>query len=251
MGRVLYFTHAEYAEKWQEIAAIFSRDAVLQGAFDKFAEAKRPKRGSLPVDAAFLKEIEGWRQALAKNIAARNPKVDVREINFAVQRIIDRIIFLRIAEDRGIEPYGRLQGLLNGKNVYARLVELFERADDRYNSGLFHFKEEKGRAERPDELTPRLKLDDDPLQDIIGDLYLPKSPYAFSVISADIVGAVYEQFLGKVIRLTAGHRVKVEEKPEVRKAGASITRPRTSSSTSSSRRWGSCSRGGHRSRRWS
>jgi hypothetical protein len=30
---------------------------------------------------------------------------------------------------------------------------------------------------------------------------------------------VYERFLGKVIRLTAGHQAKVEEKPEVRKAG--------------------------------
>jgi hypothetical protein len=27
------------------------------------------------------------------------------------------------------------------------------------------------------------------------------------------------KFLGKVIRLTAGHQAKVEEKPEVRKAG--------------------------------
>jgi Alw26I/Eco31I/Esp3I family type II restriction m6 adenine DNA methyltransferase len=219
VGRVLYFTHAEYAEKWEEIAGIFSRDAVLKGAFDKVAEGKRPRRGSLPVDEAFLKEIEGWREALAKNLAARNPKLEVREINFAVQRIIDRIIFLRIAEDRGIEPYGRLQGLLNGKNVYARLFELFERADDRYNSGLFHFKEERGRAERPDGLTPGLKVDDEVLKDIIEDLYPPKSPYAFSVIPADILGAVYEQFLGKVIRLTTGHHVKVEEKPEVRKAG--------------------------------
>ena len=219
VGRVLYFTYAEYAEKWDEIAAIFSQDAVRQGAFDKFAEAKRPRRGTTAVDEAFLEEIEGWREALAKNIAARNSQRDVREINFAVQRIIDRIIFLRIAEDRGIEPYGRLQGLLNGKNVYARLMELFEQADDRYNSGLFHFKEEKGRAERPDELTPRLKVDDEVLKDIIEDLYPPKSPYAFSVIPADILGAVYEQFLGKVIRLTAGHHVKVEEKPEVRKAG--------------------------------
>lgn len=117
VGRVLYFTHAEYVEKWEEIAGIFSRQAVLQGAFDKFAEAKRPKRGSLPVDEAFLKEIEGWREALAKNIAVRNQKLDVREINFAAQRIIDRLIFLRIAEDRGIERYGQLQGLLNGKNV--------------------------------------------------------------------------------------------------------------------------------------
>ena len=39
------------------------------------------------------------------------------------------------------------------------------------------------------------------------------------MLPADILGQVYEQFLGKVIRLTAGHQAKVEEKPEVRKAG--------------------------------
>ena len=33
------------------------------------------------------------------------------------------------------------------------------------------------------------------------------------------MGHVYEQFLGKVIRLTKSHQAKVEEKPEVRKAG--------------------------------
>jgi hypothetical protein len=36
---------------------------------------------------------------------------------------------------------------------------------------------------------------------------------------AEILGNVYEQFLGKVIRLTASHQAKVEEKPEVKKAG--------------------------------
>ncbi len=41
----------------------------------------------------------------------------------------------------------------------------------------------------------------------------------FREIPADILGQVYERFLGKVIRLTAGHQAKVEEKPEVRKAG--------------------------------
>jgi hypothetical protein len=38
-------------------------------------------------------------------------------------------------------------------------------------------------------------------------------------LPADILGQVYEQFLGKVIRLTEGHRAVVEEKPEVKKAG--------------------------------
>jgi hypothetical protein len=52
----------------------------------------------------------------------------------------------------------------------------------------------------------------------IGSLYFPDCPYEFSVLPADILGQVYEQFLGKVIRLTAGHQAKVEEKPEVRKA---------------------------------
>lgn len=57
------------------------------------------------------------------------------------------------------------------------------------------------------------------LKEIIGALYWPKSPYAFAVIPADILGHVYEQFLGKVIHLTSDHRAVVEEKPEVRKAG--------------------------------
>ena len=44
-------------------------------------------------------------------------------------------------------------------------------------------------------------------------------PHPDRVIGFEILGEVYEQFLGKVIRLTAGHQAKVEEKPEVRKAG--------------------------------
>jgi hypothetical protein len=63
------------------------------------------------------------------------------------------------------------------------------------------------------------------LSGIIGNLYYPDSPYEFSVFPADILGQVYEQFLGKVIRLTAGHRAKVEEKPEVKKAGGVFYTP--------------------------
>ena len=64
-----------------------------------------------------------------------------------------------------------------------------------------------------------LKIDDRVLKYIFRYLYYPNSPYEFSVISTEILGNVYEQFLGKIIRLTEGHRAKVEEKPEVKKAG--------------------------------
>ncbi|MGD9841058.1 MAG: N-6 DNA methylase [Candidatus Bipolaricaulis sp.] len=218
-ARILYLTCDEYDARWDELAGIFTKEAVLKGSFDRFAESTKAKRGTAEVDTAFLKEIEAWRDELARNIALRNPELSQRELNFAVQRTIDRIIFLRICEDRGIEPYGGLQALLNGANVYRRLGELFRRADERYNSGLFHFRPEKGRAEPPDELTLDLVVDDKVLKDILRRLYYPESPYEFSVLPADILGQVYEQFLGKVIRLTAGHRAVVEEKPEVRKAG--------------------------------
>jgi len=225
VGRVLYLTCEQYAEKWDEIAAIFSREAVLKGSFDKYAEGTKGKRGTATVDDVFLEEIERWRDLLARNIAMRNPELSQRELNFAVQRTIDRIIFLRICEDRGIEPYGRLMTLRNGERVYPRLCEFFQRADERYNSGLFHFQKEKDRPEIPDELTLSLNLDDKVLKDIFANLYYPESPYEFSVLSADILGQVYERFLGNVIRLTAGHQAKVEKKPEVRNAGGVFYTP--------------------------
>lgn len=224
-SRLFYCTFRDYADKWDEIAAIFSKDAVLKGSFDKYATTSKGKRGTTEVDSAFLEEIEGWRDLLARNIALRNDNLSQRELNFAVQQTIDRIIFLRICEDRGIEPYGRLMALQNGENVYGRLRELFRAADDRYNSGLFHFKREKGRAEAPDELTLNLEIDDKPLKEIFKNLYYPDCPYEFSVLGAEILGSVYEQFLGKVIRLTAGNRAVVEDKPEVKKAGGVFYTP--------------------------
>jgi predicted type IV restriction endonuclease len=218
-GRTKYIKYTEYPERWEEIAEIFSREAVLKGSFDKYAEVAGRRKGTAEVDAAFLAEIEGWREQLARNIALRNGALSNRQLNFAVQRTIDRIIFLRICEDRGIEQYGQLMSLLNGSEVYKRLITQFERADERYNSGLFYFQKEKGRLDAPDEMTPGLTIDDKNLKEIIKTLYYPESPYEFSVLPADILGQVYEQFLGKVITLTAGHRAKVEDKPEVKKAG--------------------------------
>lgn len=218
-GRIHYFTYKDYLEKWDEIASIFSKESIYRGSFDRYAHSSKNKRGTAEVDDAFLDEIEGWRDSLAKNIALRNFGLSQRELNYAVHQIIDRIVFLRIAEDRGIEPYGRLKNLQNQQNLYGHLCVQFQEADDRYNSGLFHFKEEKGRRQRPDTLSPHLTIDDKTLKEIIRNLYYPESPYEFSVLSADILGQVYERFLGKVIRLTSSGQAKIEEKPEVRKAG--------------------------------
>ncbi len=218
VGRREYLTYEEYIARWDFLYGTFSKDAVLRGEFDRYVESKKG-RGAAPVDDVFLGEIEEWRKALAINLARRNEVLDEASLNFAVQRIIDRILFLRIAEDRGTETEGQLQSLLKGEGVYSRLVTLFDRADERYNSGLFHFSEDKGRNETPDTLTPTLKVDDRTLKVIINGLYYPQSPYEFTMVPAEILGSVYERFLGKVITLTGGHTARIVEKPEVRKAG--------------------------------
>ena len=217
-ARLRYYQYGDYIDKWDELESRFSREAVAGGALREWIEGERI-RGFFSVDQAFLREMENWRETLAKVIALHNRDLSQRQLNLLVQRTIDRIVFLRIAEDRDIEAYGRLRSAAGeGKQVYEELKILFNEADDKYNSGLFHFGKDE-RASDPDTHSMTMHVPDEPLRHIIKNLYFPFSPYEFSVLSADILGQVYEQFLGKVIELSAGGAVRVEEKPEVRKAG--------------------------------
>ncbi|MCK9521658.1 MAG: Eco57I restriction-modification methylase domain-containing protein [Proteobacteria bacterium] len=218
-GRIKLIHYKEYSSRWQEIVDLFSAEAVRRGALDKYTTGLKGKKGTADVDDAFLEEIEDWREKMARNIALRNQWIDITGLNYAVQVIIDRIVFLRICEERGIEPENQLLGATKSVQIYQNLCALFQKADKKYNSGLFHFEQERNRSSHPDQVTLTLNIDDSVLKDIISNLYYPKSPYAFLYIPADILGQIYERFLGKVIRLTPGHRAKVEEKPEVRKAG--------------------------------
>ena len=237
-SRVMLFTFEDYVERWDEIAQIFSREAVWNGSFDRYAEGSKGKRGTTEVDDEFLKEIEEWRILLARNIALRNFRPSAgstetapnlhraeRQLNYAVQTTIDRILFLRICEDRQIEPTDQLLQIAEGSDIYAKLLLLFQKADQKYNSGLFHFSKEKGQTSDPDTFTPSLQIDDKVLRQIIKSTYFP-CPYMFNEIPVEILGQVYEQFLGSVIRLTPGGQAKVEEKPEVRKAGGVYYTPR-------------------------
>lgn len=101
VGRVTYLRYTEYANEWDKIAGIFSPEAIPKGSFDRYAESTTTKKGTTGVDSAFLQVIEEWRSSLARNFALRNPSLTPIELNYAVQRTIDRILFLRICEDRG------------------------------------------------------------------------------------------------------------------------------------------------------
>jgi len=224
VGRIAYFKVDELANHWEFLWGLASREAVANGSIEEYARDSSKAKGTRSVDSEFLSEIKAWRLELAKDIAKENLFLDAQQLSLAVQRLIDRLVFLRFAEARGLEHYGDLLQLASRQGIYKRLWSLFNRADDKYNSGLFH-KSEIAADGEISAAEPLLNVGDEVLRQILSKLYFPY-PYEFSVIPGDVLGNVYEQFLGDEIQLSAEREVVVEEKLEVRKAGGVYYTPR-------------------------
>ena len=213
-ARIEYLTYKQYAEHFEELYDKISWDAVDLGKFDTYYESARDKKGTASVDNDILAMIEKWRTILAEDIALHNEEIDEFNLTSCVQKIIDRILFLRICEDKEIEERGTLKKIAEQKvEIYTKLRNLFEAANDKFNAGLFS----------TDKFLDSLNIQDKTLCTIINELYYPVCQYEFSVLPVEILGSIYEQFLGKIIRFTrktkSGHSVEIIEKPEVQKAG--------------------------------
>jgi type I restriction-modification system DNA methylase subunit len=197
----------EYLDKWDALWDAFSKEAVAEGSIERLIG--KVGRNVKTLDDEFLADISSWRETLARNVALRNKDLSMDQINEAVQRILDRLIFIRNLEDRGIESEEGLLFITNAKEkIYLHLIPLFRKLDVEYNGQIFkeHFSE-------------TISIDDPVIKGIIKQLYSPQSPYAFDIIEPEILGRIYERFLGSKIRLTESHQAKVEEKPEVLHAG--------------------------------
>jgi len=209
VARIFYCTFEDYEKNFETIRNVLSKEAIKTGSLNKYLDKAQIKRGVSEVDKEFLELIEDWRKHLAQNLALQNKKITIQSLNYAVQKIIDRIIFLRIGEDKGVENYGNLLALAKEKDIYKALNDYFVKADKKYNSEIF----------KQEQTLTSLKIDNDTLGDIINSLYYPDCPYELSVLPIDILGSIYECFLGKTIHLTLTHQSRIEDKPEVKKAG--------------------------------
>jgi hypothetical protein len=219
VARLMFFGFEELAAEWEKLEALISYQAVRGGSLERHAETIQVKRGTSEVGTIFLAELEQWRRALVRDIASRHKSLTPGQFNLLVQKIIHGVVFLRIAEARGIEARGQLQSLLDAPQIGDELVKLFRRAGQRYSSRLFDFSRDVERPQEPDELAPALRAGNDALARLLRRLCYPESPYEFSVLATAILGQVYEQFLGQVITLNGRHQATAVRKPEIRKAG--------------------------------
>ena len=210
-------TYAQYHDEFDRLYDTFSRDAVEAGSLDTLTKKLLQKKtGDFALDKTFLDDLSKWREELARDIAKhpRNRRqLNDYTLNESVQRILDRIVFFRVCEDREIEVENTLLAVLQmwksrpGISLYSLLNDLFKLRRTLYNGLLFS----------PHECEA-LEVGDDVLVKILQNLNYPFSPYHFNEIGVEILGSIYEKFLGKTIHLTA-KTVRVDEKPEVRKAG--------------------------------
>lgn len=217
-ARIQYMRYDQYEENFDYLWNTFSKEAVQTGSFDQYCESGKNKRGTSEIDNELLSTIEKWRLDLAKNIALRNPQLSLRNLNVAVQKIIDRIIFLRIAEDKDMEDLETLKNACNSSDAYNELKKVFENANVKYNSGLF----------ASENWINELIIDSKVLKDIANELYYPSCPYAWVALPVEVLGNIYEKFLGSEINfknVKNGHTVTVEEKPEIKKAGGVFYTP--------------------------
>jgi Eco57I restriction-modification methylase/TaqI-like C-terminal specificity domain len=221
-GRLLKLAYTEYLDNAEKLWE-FSKERVTAGSLDALLPRdRRTQRLRIPVDQVFLDEMTGWREDLARNIFKNNPGLTAKQLNEIVQRLLDRIIFIRIAEDRRIIEKRQLADGVDewkargGKfHIFDWLVPLFAKINDDFNGEIF----------KPNELLEGTKVDSEVLARIIERLYPPRSPYRFDVIGVELLGSIYERYLGKTIRPTA-RQVRVEEKPEVRHAGGVYYTPK-------------------------
>jgi len=212
VARVKVFDCTEYIEAFDDLYDLISFESAASGRLDDLFSVF--ERVGQTFDDYFLEQIEDWRKKLAQSVVHMNEQLDGKDINFLIQRLLNRIVFLRICEDRTIEKYEMLKTIEN----YDQLKALFQRSDKKYNSGLFDFIE--------DNLSLNIELDAEILIEIFKDLYYPLSPYDFSVVDPYILSQIYEKFLGSRVVLEEGRQLSIIEEPEVVASNGVVPTPK-------------------------
>ncbi len=280
MGQWRHFHFLKYEESAAEIWGLLAYENVRGGSIPRLMDGlpKRPSRAmgtrgyvlrpdrSRAMDAEFLSFLDGARQRLGSDLLKHNAREDLlldNRLNEAAQRILDRLVFIRICEDRAIDTGTLLfsifrdwwrqrevrprlrRGPLEARRTGARPDAMAEEPPSSgyappeegtlYRAIVAHV---RAIDHRPASYQPflngqlfkphfseELVVGDEWLANFIDDLSSDEEGYNFASIKVEILGDAYERFLGKVLR-PHGRGAVIEEKPEVRKAGGVYYTPR-------------------------
>lgn len=182
----------QYVERLDQLW-LLSKEAFQDDLIDKEAEKFGKKLQRVSVNTLLYKDLNECRDILTHDLSQWNQKVDKDLLDEGVQKLLDRLLFLRVAEDRGIEPptlmplIRRWESKGGKEHLYQSMVEKFRELDEIYNSNLFSphpfekWEEYSGATEKVAKI-----------------LYGKPGyyEYDFKALPADVLGSVYENYLG-------------------------------------------------------
>ncbi len=209
-GLVFSLSWDSYIEEFDKLW-LLSKESVASGLLD--AQERRRTRNTIHEEAP--EDLFNIRSILAHDIHKHNMDIPPEKTQEAVQRILDRLIVCRAAEDRSIIRHESLWKLYSAWKetqiddtalFVTNLRDFFRQFDSIYNSKLFekHYCED-------------LVLSNQAMEKVLRTLY----EFNFDLIDADILGNIYEEYLGHVLREgdTALERPRFEKNDIARKKG--------------------------------
>lgn len=192
---------------------LLSKESFLNGDLDKKALESGKDIQKVSVTEALSQDLTQGRKILTDAFKFWNEKLSDDELDEGVQKLLNRLVFIRVLEDRDIEPH-LLKNLIReweaGKYeqsrppLYLAMIKKFRELDAQYNSNLF--------SHHPFE---EWEEHDNKTKKVIDILYGKSGyyEYDFKVIPADILGAVYENYLSyKLEKSKKGGKVGQDSK---------------------------------------
>jgi len=188
--RFFEITCGQFSERIDQLK-LLSKEAFKDDLLDKEAEKVGKKVQKVSVSNLLYKDLQTCRDILIKDLGQWNDKIDPDLLDEGVQKLLDRLLFIRVAEDRGIEPQTLIPMVRQarddtGKHLYQAMTEKFREFDRFYNSNLFSehpfegWEEYSGATEK-----------------VVHILYGKEGyyEYDFKAMPADVLGTVYENYL--------------------------------------------------------
>lgn len=199
----------DYINNFEDLLYL-SKESFEQGLILKKAESEGRLRKRVSIDKTLLEDLMQIRSLIASDLGKQyHGKYHINEKEEIIQRILDRLIFIRRCEDIGINPENMLIEdirRLPDNKAYLKLKDIFKKYNEVYNSGLF--------AIAKDNDCDKIDINGAIIKKLAYNLYESKDKsyiYNFDWIDADILGQIYEQYLGKILELTKSGKAKLKD----------------------------------------
>ena len=215
--------YTDYVDKFDLLWELFSKDKVADGSLNdlKVTDDELINKRKA-VDYDILADLEQWRKDIAKSMYNFDKNLSMEVLTAASQLIINRILFIKILSDRDIaEDYlsQLLEKIENNKsddiNLFDNVRDIFKNLHNTFNGNIFEKKE----------LFDEIKVSNRIIKRILSLLKPENATYTFADMSPEIIGTIYEDFLGKVIVKNKGI-IDTAFKSDVQKAKGVYYTPR-------------------------